>query len=97
MEEGNILRPYYNWLRKVSKVQTRDVIMGENMFEEIISAKAFFWPLGGCVKCMNFWVTVPAWFFVADFFCMNLAMSFFAFWSTQALSFYFLDKQLRYE
>lgn len=49
MNDGMILHPYLLWLRKVANYQ----LHGENK----ATYKWFYKPLGGCIVCMNVWVS----------------------------------------
>jgi hypothetical protein len=92
LAEGNILHGYYKWLLKVSDAQFVQVVDNGEVYEQLTSAKWFYKPLGGCDVCMNFWLCLPGFFYLAIISGVSIHLGFFAFWAFQSLSFFFLDK-----
>lgn len=50
MNEGMILEPYLRWLKKVSNYK----LNGEHK----ATYKWYYKPLGGCIICMNVWISI---------------------------------------
>jgi len=85
MEDKMLLHGYYKWLLKAANVHT-DALGG------IISARWFYFPMGGCVKCMNYWIAFIFYLFLCSKIDISLFDVFFLFWLYEGLSFYFLTK-----
>lgn len=85
MEPRMLLHGYYKALLKAAKVQV-------DAFGVVQSARWWFMPLGGCTKCMNYWIGFI--FYVP--FCFEMGVSwwysFFLFWLFSGVSFFFLTK-----
>ena len=69
MDEGHILRWYYNWLLKIGRVtfDKDGTIIG--------SFRQFINPLGFCRICCNVWLTMIVFILISLFICpMNLVV-----------------------
>ena len=83
MEDGNILDWYYRFIMRIGKVKTD---AGGN----ILSCNRLFKPLGGCLLCFNFWVSIPGFIWL----CYLLPYKYefiLIFWFYQSLSGYFVQ------
>lgn len=96
-EEDMILHGYMLWLQKKCKCKFIQVVNQETkeLESRVIDSHWLYSPLGGCIYCMSFWITVPAALFVCNALCMPLLWSFFIFWAIQAMNFFFLQLQIK--
>ena len=81
-EPGKILSWYYNWLVKKFTTQVDEKTIKVN--------NALFNPLGGCMRCYNWWLGVIPAVYVLTEIEPALFKGFILFIAFQSLSFYFL-------
>lgn len=84
MEDGNILDWYYKLIIKIGKVET-------DKSGNILSSNRLFKPLGGCLLCFNFWVSVPGYVWVCTLLDYNAPVMILLFWFYESLSGYFVQ------
>ena len=83
-EDGNIFDWYYNWLKKVCKIKA-------DATGAIVGGSRWFKPLGGCLVCFNFYVSIPAFIWLCDLLHYGVLPMVLIFFLYQGLSGFFVQ------
>lgn len=88
-EPKKILSFYYEWLcdKYIYKADEKG---------NIIDAHFLFYPLGGCLKCMNFYVSLPGFIVVTFNTAMPVWMGIITFFLYQGAAYSFLNLQIKW-